>query len=470
MSAGVRFEHIFRQFAQGSHLSLNLRQSAPTLSSTVPQSEPNYAQPPPAMFRVKCRRKSDILETVQDFVTLHRKPVHLFSKIKCRILNNLGAWTATELGVVCHAWAQLGFLKEDFCVAISDRVADTAETCTVDSLVHLMDAFATTRCVVASVVDAINAQVKRKVYELDPRQLGLYCSSLARLNVCDVPLLTSLRVRILVASEKHDFSARDITLSAYSFAKLGCTDSILFGRLASLTEKVMRDFTAKDLQMMATAFEREPDDYTLLYSILSIQAQRRIAQFSPDAIVLLMKAFAKKGMNDSALATRVIGQLPRIALGLQGKEAACLLNSMSVMGMKSEVAMNVLGGVVRENVRELGVMEWLSVLKSMNAMNARNEELLTCFSSSIDQVVKKATANQVAQVADVLAKLEYKNVHVLDVLTESLSKSIDDISPGSAADIYCSYASLGAYENPNHTRLMQSVMQKALQREQVCFN
>jgi len=236
-------EHAFRQFAQSGHF----RQSAPSLS-TLP------AEPTP-LFSLRTQKKSDILEAVQDFVVLHRKPVHLFCQFRARILRDLKTWTASELGVVCHAWAQLGFLKEEFCVAISDRVVESAPTCTADSLVNLLDAFATTRCVISSAVEAINREVKEKVSELDPRQLGLHCSSLARLNVKDMGLLSLLRARILVTSESAEFTARDITLTAYSFAKLEVTDPFLFGRLANLSAHVIRDFTAKDLQMMVTAYE-----------------------------------------------------------------------------------------------------------------------------------------------------------------------------------------------------------------------
>jgi hypothetical protein len=476
-AAGMRFEQIFRQFTHSGHLSSNFRQSAPSLSSSLPPSAESQPQPGKlygSLLTLKtcARKKSDILEAVQDLVVMHRKPVHLFSKFKARILGNLKAWTASELGVVCHAWAQLGFLKEDFCVAISDRVVESAPTCSADSLVNLLDAFASTRCVISSAVEAINREVTLKVAELDPRQLGLHCSSLARLNIRDIPLLTLLRMQILRASDASlPFSARDITLTAYSFSKLDATDPILLGRLAGLSGEVMRDFTAKDLQMMATSYEREADDYAELFAQISMQAQRRIAQFSGDTIVGLMRAFAKKGVTDSELATRVISQLPRISVSLKAKESVCLLDSLATMKMQSDIAVEVLGGVMKEKVHELGMSDWLSVLRSLHAMQATESPLLESFSVAFMRVLaKKTRLDQLVQLADVLAKLEYRNAEVLDIVTESLRNSLPELSPSNAADIYCSYASLRAYEQPKHSGFMQSVMMKALQQERASFN
>ena len=74
------------------------------------------------------------------------------------------------------------------------------------------------------------------------------------------------------------------------------------------------------------------------------------------------------------------------------------------------------------------------------------------------------------RVADAMAKLEHSDAEVLQAVTDNLSKSIQDITPANAADIYCSYATLRAYEGTQHSVFMQKIMLKALQPERACFN
>jgi hypothetical protein len=135
--------------------------------------------------------------------------------------------------------------------------------------------------------------------------------------------------------------------------------------------------------------------------------------------------------------------------------------------MQSEVAVDVLGGVVIDKAHELCMTDWLSVLRSLHAMQVRESPLLETFAKSFRVLAKKAKSNQLVQVTDVLAKLEYRHPEVLDIVTENLGNSLTEISPSIAADIYCSYASLEAYEQPRHSGFMQSVMMKALQKERV---
>merc|ERR1719506_1257946 len=87
--------------------------------------------------------KDDILQIVENFVLIRRKHVYLFQGLKNTIIRTVDTWTAPELAALCHAWAQLGFLHEDFCVEMAERVAATAHKCSGEELCWLMDAYGT---------------------------------------------------------------------------------------------------------------------------------------------------------------------------------------------------------------------------------------------------------------------------------------------------------------------------------------
>ncbi|CAE8597935.1 unnamed protein product [Polarella glacialis] len=109
--------------------------------------------------------KQDILQITENFALIHRKHIYLFQRLKNTVLRTLDLWSAPDFAALCHSWAQLGFLHEDLCVAMAERVTSTAYTCNTQELCWLMDAYATARCSVHSVVTEITKQTLLRLEE-----------------------------------------------------------------------------------------------------------------------------------------------------------------------------------------------------------------------------------------------------------------------------------------------------------------
>lgn len=320
--------------------------------------------------------KEDILQIIENFVLIHRKHVYLFQRLKNTVMKNLPLWSAPDLAELCHAWAQLGFLHEDLCVAMSDRVTSTSYTCTAQELCWLMDAYATARCSVRSVTEEITAQTLASLDDFNLRQLCLHASSFARLNIHHEELFRSIAIRIVQRSEDQVFSARDLTLAAYSFAKLGFFFPEVFEAIAVSAQEVIRDFTARDLQMLIVAFARAQHHNSDLLLAVSLQAQRRIAQFSAEALTLMLRSLAFFDVRDSGLFTRAIAQLPRVILTFRPADVTTLLSACAVVQVHSESLFDVITPFILEKAPMFTPFDWLSALRSYSSLGYRDSMFL----------------------------------------------------------------------------------------------
>merc|ERR1719217_50769 len=116
---------------------------------------------------------------------IHRKHVYLFGKLKSTVLRSMDSWCAPELAALCHAFAKLGFLRDDLCVAMADRVVATANQCTASELCLLFDAYASTRVAIPTMTEAVTSETWKHLDNFTPEQVCLHCSSFARLNLAN---------------------------------------------------------------------------------------------------------------------------------------------------------------------------------------------------------------------------------------------------------------------------------------------
>mmetsp|Transcript_81208 Transcript_81208/g.143201 ORF Transcript_81208/g.143201 Transcript_81208/m.143201 type:complete len:856 (-) Transcript_81208:127-2694(-) len=337
--------------------------------------------------------KEDILQIIENFALIHRKHIYLFQRLKSTVLRTLDMWSASDFAVLCHAWAQLGFLHEDLCVGMADRVQATAYACTCQELCWLMDAYATARCSVDSVVNEITRQTLLRLEEFTPSQLCLHASSFARLNIRNAQLFSSIAdmleqvplcVEDSVLGQTPALSARDLTLAAYSFAKLGFHTPRIFETVARSALPVIRDFTARDLQMLTVALVRVQHKDAELLEALSIQAQRRIAQFNSESLALLLRGMAFFGRSRDPLFTRAVAQLPRAILTFRPGDVTALLSAFAAARVHSPALFDVVTPFILEKAGVFTASDWLLVLQSYSSLGHRDSTFLSALALHLE--------------------------------------------------------------------------------------
>lgn len=332
--------------------------------------------------------KEDILQIIENFVLIHRKHVHLFRHLKNTVLRNLDLWSAPDFAALCHAWAQLGFLHEDLCIAMAERVNATAHACSTQEIVWLFDAYATARCSVQSVTDEINRQTLLRMDDFTLPQLCLHASSFARLNVSSPGIFKGIAQRLTEAplgpETEELLSARDITLAAYAFAKLGFHTPEVFGNLAWRALEVIRDFTARDLQMFIVALARAQYADPELLDGISAQAQRRIAQFSSESLALTLHTMALFGMGRDPLFTRAVIQLTRSIATFRPTDVALLLNAFADAQFHSRALFDVVTPFILEKAPMFTPTDWLSALHAYSSLGWKDVTFLSAFGLHLD--------------------------------------------------------------------------------------
>lgn len=387
----VSEQHKFAQFTQASAAPRDdrLRSSGVSIDELIQSASEKYQLNQdfwgkytdiPSMAQAS--EKADILQIIENFVLIHRKHVYLFQRLKNTVLRNLAFWSAPDLAVLCHAWAQLGFLHEDLCVAMGERVTATAELCNAQELCWLMDAYATSRCFVHSVTEEIAKQTAASLDHFTLSQLCLHVSSFARLNIQHESLFKMIAERLVQSAAKQDkvqvfseeevLTARDLTLAAYAYAKLGFFFPDVFKVIGQKALEVIRDFTARDLQMLVVAYARAQHQDPDLLLALSLQAQRRIAQFSAESLTLMLRAMAFFDMRDSVLFTRAVAQLPRMILTFRPADVTTLLNSFATVQVHSMALFDVVTPFILEKAPLFTPADWLSALRSYSALGHRD--------------------------------------------------------------------------------------------------
>eukprot|EP00931_Biecheleriopsis_adriatica_P049275 TRINITY_DN28502_c0_g1_i1.p1 TRINITY_DN28502_c0_g1~~TRINITY_DN28502_c0_g1_i1.p1 ORF type:complete len:923 (+),score=192.94 TRINITY_DN28502_c0_g1_i1:68-2770(+) len=330
--------------------------------------------------------KEEILQIIENFALIHRKHLYLFQRLKATVLRTVEMWSASDLAALCHAWAQLGFLHEDLCVAMASRVTATAYACSTQELCWLMDAYATARCSVQSVVDEIAKQTLLRLEEFTPSQLCLHASSFARLNIRNAQLLSAIARRLeqvplrIEDSElglTPSLSARDVTLAAYSFAKLGQHTPQTFEVISRSALPVIRDFTARDLQMLTVALVRVQYRDSELLDALSSQAQRRIAQFSSESLALMLRGMAFFRRSDDVLFTRALAQLPRAIVTFRPSDVTALLGAFAGAQVHSAALFDVVTPYIMEKAPMFTPSDWILALRSYSSLGHRDSTFLS---------------------------------------------------------------------------------------------
>jgi len=331
-------------------------------------------------------KKEEIIQIVENFALINRRHIRLFQRLKATVLRTIETWAASDLALLCRAWSELGFLHEDLCIAMAPRVAATLPGCTVSELVCLLDAYATARCYVPSAVDVILQQTVLRLEEFNASQLCHHACSLARLNVHNEPLVLSIanklgEVEVPLGSfdvRRPPFSAREISMAAYSFAKLGCHSSATFQTLSRAARPVIRDFSAKELQTLIVAVARARHTDHELLDAISIQAQRRVAQFSAEALTLMLRGLAFFGRSTDPLFTRVLAELPRAILTFRPGDVAALLNAFAAAQVRSPFLFDLVTPFILEKAPMFTAIDWSLALRSYAAFQHADAMFLAC--------------------------------------------------------------------------------------------
>lgn len=403
--------------------------------------------------------KGDILQIIENFVLIHRKHVHLFRRLKNTVLRNLDMWSAADFAALCHAWAQLGFLHEDLCVAMAERVTATAHMCNPQEICWLMDAYATARCSVQSVTDEITKQTLLKMDEFTLPQLCLHASSFARLNLRSEGVFDAIAQRLmrspLVEQRQADemawqpdedelpLSARDVTLAAYSFAKLGFNDDVLFAALAMRAVEVIRNFTARDLQMFIVALVRVQHRDVDLLDGISVQAQRRIAQFSAESLALMLRSMAFFGMRRDPLFTRTVAQLPRSILTFRPADVTTLLNAFAEVQVHSEALFDVITPFILEKAPMFTPTDWLSALRGYSSLGHRDAIFLSALGLHLQ--ASKLSIHQLCTAIVDCSRLSFSGASA-SLAEAAMAKLVLDgavCPPDAAAQMYSALLLLG---------------------------
>jgi len=321
----------------------------------------------------KAVAKDDILVIVNSLALIGRRHRCLLQHLTTNVVKNLHLWSAPDLAELCKCLLQLGYLHEDLCVAMADRVLLTVEQCSASELCWLLDAYAATRCSVDSVVAAIAEESTSKVHKFRIEELARHASSFARLHASGHQDLIDMLAQQLIQHLEvanlspavpqqfvdRGFIARDLTVAADAFSRLfneaDCRP--VFRALAPAVTVVARDFTAKDLQVLLTAMCRANYRDEALLQLLAAKVLWRISQFDAEALVLTIRAFAFFGMSEKVLPTTVC-HMPRFILRFKPADVITLLNTVAAAGVHSEALLDILTQRILELAPWFSTQDW----------------------------------------------------------------------------------------------------------------
>jgi hypothetical protein len=319
--------------------------------------------------------------------------------------------------------------------------------------------------------------ISSKIDQLTTSNLSLLSSCLARLNIKNDLLFTKIESEFMARSVKTEnfISARDVTLTAYAFAKIRKQEtSILFQqKLVELSKILVRDFTAKELQMLTFAFEKWSVDKSI-FSDISTQAQRRIAQFSTDTLIHLLRSFANLGVLDDALVTRVVCQFPRLSHTLASTEIVDFWNICQISKIANPVVMESLRPLTVMRAGTFSVPDWLSVFDSVSTIAPREvcREILDSFilisqlparykgtlTPVTSTVLEKMTAEQICALIKSVGMMKVESGEFVSLILGH--DGIKTLSPSQASDVYCALVALNAHET--HQIDMVKLMSRAI--------
>jgi hypothetical protein len=447
--------------------------------------------------------KQDILRVISTFQFISKKSIFLFSIYSKKVIASLPLYSAGELAGIMNAFAQLGFLEESFCLQVAQRILGDIHTTSAQELVYIADGFATTRCYHTGVIEAITQHASNLIPHFSVDQVSLLSSSLARLNVRDERSFEALGRRMLqltdVFQPNHIFtipeevavaelptadpdipcSARDVTLTAYAFAKMRIVmDPLLEKKIVDLSKLLVRDFTAKELQMLTTAFDRWRLDDPVLYGAISTQAQRRIAQFSSESLVLLLRALLNRSALDDSLMSRVVVQLPRLVLNMKASDLVQFYTILSQAPSRSVASIEAIKPSTISKSGQFSPSDWLLILDSVARIGEAShiEEILEAFvlvnkspahyrestKSVISTVIQRMNNSQLVNLVSIIPRSPAVAVssELLSLVADSLRSR--SISASDASDIYCLFVQMDLHQKSQYECVMKELLKKAI--------
>jgi len=393
------------------------------------------------------------LQIVDNFVLIHRKHVHVFQRLKVTVLRTLDMWSASDLAGLCHAWAQLGFLHEDLCLAMAGRVTETVDGCNPQQLTWLLDAYATARCSVDSVTATIVRATFLLLEKFTLKELCLHASSFARLNLQHRELLHAMSLRFVslltscsdVSADRDwhtRYAARDLALMSYALAKLGCASDAAFAAISKGAVPVMRDFTAQDIRMVFVAYQRANYFDAVLQS-LSLEAHRRIAQFSAESLTLTLSSMAYFGMSESSLFTRSVAQLPRMILTFKPHDVTLLVNTFAAAQVHSAALFDTVTPFIKEKAPFFTPSNWVHALKGYSLLGLKDSMFLSTFKLHLE--ASKLSLQQLSMAMVYCSKLSFAGTSKLLVEATEVRANAEGVEfpTDIAAQMYCSLLLLG---------------------------
>lgn len=444
--------------------------------------------------------KNDILKVISTFQFISKKSIFLFSNFSRKIVANLPLYSAGELAAVIHAFAQLGFLEESMCLQSAQRIVSDIHNTDAQELVYIADGFASTRCYHTGVIEAILKHSRKLVSAFTVDQVSLFASSLARLNVRDERMFDSLGRRMLELTDVFaprmeiaapmlaipeeppvdstgnlPCTARDVTLTAYAFAKMRVNMNKVFeNKIVELSKILIRDFTAKELQMLTTAFDRWNLQDEVLFSAISEQTQRRMAQFSAESLVLLLKALINRSALDDALVARVVCHLPRLAFNMKTSD---LVQFYPVLiEAKSETGFEALRAATVTKSGQFGPADWITILDSVTKTSTCTsaDELIDAFvlvnakpanyretTNVVCQTVLERMSNQqLISLVSIAARLPKTSFELMNLIATSIETRT--LNSNDSSDLYCLLVQMNCHENILFEKVMKNLFSNAL--------
>ncbi|KAF4696038.1 hypothetical protein FOZ63_027006 [Perkinsus olseni] len=231
-----------------------------------------------------------------------------------------------ELATVAKGWRELGFLTPDLMLSMLPYITDNIHSMTGSDIVTFLDAFATIRLTVEPqpLVEAAAGRIE----EFTPLQLVSVCSSLARLNVHSLTIISRSAERICEMLPEHRrdvFShGHDVAVTIYSFAKLrAMLNPSLWPTLMSLFHDTLDGMVAAHLTMCVTAFRRVHVPLTpSVASAVNRRAMQVMAEFSATGLAMFLRDVQ---IVSESLVSRVAMHLPRLLESATAEDVAVLV-------------------------------------------------------------------------------------------------------------------------------------------------
>lgn len=420
-------------------------------------------------------QKESIMRVISTFQFISKKSVFLFSNYARKIIASSEEYSAGQLADVMHAFAQLGFLEESLCMQLAGRIINDVSSASNLQFVFIADAFASTRCFLSRMNESIlNEAVKRVPQMNSVYEVSLLLSSFARLSIYHPLVFDLLGNQFLLLADENLTSARDVTLTAYSFAKMrgSSTDIEVQTRIVNLSKTLIRDFTAKELQMLVCAFDKWALSDAEILNSISQQATRRMAQFSSESLIHLLRALLNRTALDDQLLTRVATQLPRLALNMHLPELVEILSVFRDAQFMSLVSIDAIKAPIISKAGLMTPTDWITVIDCLSQIGSADtlSEIAEAFilvntspahyrntTSLISSTVLQRMS--LSQLTSLLKSLHSHHA-AKSLVAEAILAA--PITPAEASEVYCSLVELNFHTDVTVEKLMRELLAKAV--------